>query len=191
MSSTPRQSTTAATAKTGAAPDTIHLTRWAIQSGSNVRNRGTVLIAGGDHQWDAIAEGNGPVDALFRAVDTALTGVLAGHPRLIAYDIHAVAEGPDSEGVVSVSIEPPSAATGARAMGRYSGTATSTNIIAASIEAYLQAINALLAEKQWAGATEQAGDRKEAKAAAAAGTQRRAEFDADEAQHDTTAWFER
>ena len=173
------------------AVETVHLTRWTVQSGSNVRNRGTVLIAGGDHHWDATAEGNGPVDALFRAVDTALSGVLAGSPRLIAYDIHAVAEGPDSEGIVTVSIEPPSAATGARATGRYTGTATSTNIIAASIQAYLQAINALLAEEQWAGATEQAGNRRRAKAAAAAGTQTRAEFDAEEADHDTTAWFER
>jgi len=170
---------------------TIHLTRWAIQSGSNVRNRGTVLISSGDHQWDATAEGNGPVDALYRAVDTALAGVLAGHPRLVAYDIHAVTEGPASEGVVTVAIEPPSAATGARASGRYTGTATSTNIIAASIEAYLQAINALLAEEQWAGAAEQAGNRRRAKAAAAAGSQKRAEFDEDEAHHDTTAWFER
>ena len=173
------------------AVETVHLTRWTVQSGSNVRNRGTVLIAGGDHHWDATAEGNGPVDALFRAVDAALSGVLAGSPRLIAYDIHAVAEGPDSEGVVTVSIEPPSAATGARATGRYTGTATSTNIIAASIQAYLQAINALLAEEHWAGATEQAGNRGRAKTAAAAGTQTRAEFDAEEADHDTTAWFER
>jgi 2-isopropylmalate synthase len=170
---------------------TVHLTRWTVQSGSNVRNRGTVLIAGGDHQWDATAEGNGPVDALFRAVDTALAGVLTGHPRLLAYDIHAVSEGPESEGVVTISIAPPAGAAGARAHGRYTATATSTNIIAASIEAYLEAINALLAEEHWAGATEQAGNRRRSKAAAAAGSQVRAEFDAEEAEHDTTAWFER
>ena len=170
---------------------TIHLTRWTVQSGSNVRNRGTVLIAGGDHQWDATAEGNGPVDALFRAVDTALAGVLSGHPRLLEYDIHAVSEGPESEGVVNVAIAPPAGAEGARATGRYTGTATSTNIIAASIEAYLEAINGLLAEAHWAGATDQAGNRRRAKAAAAAGAHKRAEFDAEEAEHDTTAWFER
>jgi hypothetical protein len=169
-----------------AAP-TLHLNRWTITSGSNTRSRGAVVLGAGDHAWDAVAEGNGPVDALYRAVDAALAGVLAGHPRLVAYDIHAVAEGPDSEGVVTVTIEPPAGATGARASGRYGGKATSTNIIAASIEAYLEAINALLAEEHWAGVTEEAGNRRRAKGA----TQQRAEMDEDEGHHDTTAWFER
>jgi 2-isopropylmalate synthase len=169
---------------------TLHLTRWTVQSGSNVQSRGAVVIGSGDHQWDATAEGNGPVDALFRAVDRALAEVLAGHPRLVGYDIHAVAEGPDSEGVVTVKLVPPSAATGRRATGSYTGTSTSTNIIAASIEAYLEALNGLLGEEHWAGATEVAGNRRRAKAAAAT-TQDRAEFDADEAHHDTTSWFER
>ena len=171
-----------------AGPDapTLHLNRWTIASGSNTRSRGAVVLAAGENAWDAVAEGNGPVDALYRAVDAALAGVLDGQPRLIAYDIHAVAEGPDAEGVVTVEIAPPAGATGARASGRYSGRATSTNIIAASIEAYLEAINELLAEDQWAGATEEAGNRRRAK-----GPTPRAEFDEDEGHHDTTAWFER
>jgi 2-isopropylmalate synthase len=169
----------------------LHLTRWTVQSGSNVQSRGAVVIASGDHEWDAVAEGNGPVDALYRAVDRALADVLTGHPRLLAYDIHAVAEGPDSEGVVTVKIAPPSGAAGRRGTGRYTGQAKSTNIIAASIEAYLEAVNGLLAEEHWAGATEQAGNRRRAKAAAAAGSHQRAEYDKDEANHDTTAWFER
>jgi 2-isopropylmalate synthase len=166
---------------------TLHLERWTVSSGSNVQSRGAVVIASGDHEWHGAAEGNGPVDALYRAVDSALAGVLAGNPRLVAYDIHAVAEGPEAEGVVSVEIAPPDGATGARATGRYRGTATSTNIIAASIEAYLEAINALLGEEQWAGATEEAGNRRGATRA----TQGRAEMDEDEGHHDTTAWFER
>jgi len=171
-----------------AGPDapTLHLNRWTIASGSNTRSRGAVVLAAGENAWDAVAEGNGPVDALYRAVDAALAGVLDGQPRLIAYDIHAVAEGPDAEGVVTVEIAPPAGATGARASGRYSGRATSTNIIAASIEAYLEAINELLAEDQWAGATEEAGNRRRA-----TGPTPRAEFDEDEGHHDTTAWFER
>ncbi len=177
-------------ASTGQRAPTLHLSRWTVSSGSNVRNRGAVVIASGDHAWDAVAEGNGPVDALFRAVDTALAGVLSGHPRLTAYDIHAMAEGAAAEAIVAVEIAPPDGATGARANGRYAGRATSTNIIAASIEAYLEAINGLLGEKQWAGATEQAGNRRRAKAAAAAGKQSRAEFDEDEGHHDTTGWFE-
>ena len=112
--------------------DTLHLTRWTVTSGSNANSRGAVVIAAGDHQWEASAEGNGAVDALFRAVDRALAGVLTGHPRLLSYDVHAVAEGPDAEGKVTVAIAPPSDAGGPRSSGRYVGEITSTNIIAAS-----------------------------------------------------------
>jgi len=48
-------------------------------------------------------------------------------------------------------------AEGDRANGLYNGRARSTNIIAASIEAYVEALNAMLAEAHWAGAAESAG----------------------------------
>jgi LeuA-like protein with dimerisation domain len=169
---------------------TLHLSRWTVTSGSQVQSRGAVVISSGEHQWKASAEGNGAVDALYRAVDRALAGVLTGHPRLLSYDVHAVAEGPDSEGVVTVRIAPPSGATGRRGTGSYNGEARSENIIAASVDAYIDAINRLLAEAHWAGAADSAGNRKRA-AAGAAAEGRRAELDPDEANHDTTAWFER
>ncbi len=97
-----------------------------MTSGSNVQSRGAVVIGSGDHQWDGAAEGNGPVDALFRAVDAALAGVLTGQPRLLAYDVHAVAEGPDAEGLVTVRIAPPSSAGGERASGKYTGSGRAT-----------------------------------------------------------------
>ena len=126
--------TTARTTARTAAPrppgedDTLHLTRWTVTSGSNANSRGAVVISAGDHQWQASAEGNGAVDALFRAVDRALAGVLTGHPRLLSYDVHAVAEGPDAAGKVTVAIAPPSDASGPRSSGRYVGEITSTNV---------------------------------------------------------------
>jgi len=168
----------------------LHLARWTVTSGSQVQSRGAVVIASGEHQWDAAAEGNGPVDALLRAVDRALSGVLTGQPRLIAYDVHAVAEGPESEGVVTIRIAPPASAEGARATGDYTGSSRNVNIIAASIEAYIDALNLLLAEAPWAGATEAAGNRKRA-GADAAGRAAEVELDEDAGHHDTTAWFER
>ena len=77
------------TTETTATAPTLHLTRWTVTSGSQVQSRGAVVLSSGDHQWQASAEGNGAVDALFRAVDRALSGVLAGHPRLLAYDVHS------------------------------------------------------------------------------------------------------
>ncbi len=172
-------------------PAHLHLERWTVTSGSNVQSRGAVVIASGDHQWDGAAEGNGPVDALFRAVDAALEGVLTGHPRLIAYDVHAVAEGPDAEGLVTVRLAPPSSAEGDRATGKYTGSSSDVNIIAASIEAYIAAIDRLLAEVSWQGATEAAGNRRRAKSAEVASAPRRAELDEDAAELLTSDLFER
>ena len=176
---------------TDTATPTLHLVRWTVTSGSQVQSRGAVVIASGEHQWEGSAEGNGAVDALFRAVDKALSGVLTGHPRLLSYDVHAVAEGPDAQGVVTVRIAPPSGAKGERATGDYSGEARSENIIASSVDAYIDAINALLAEEQWAGAAESAGNRKRARAAASAETAGRAKLDEEAGKIDTTEWFNR
>jgi LeuA allosteric (dimerisation) domain len=170
--------------------DTLRLARWTATSGSNARSRGAVVIASGDHEWRATSEGIGAIDALYRAVDEALAGVLTGRPRLLAFDIHALGEGTDTIGAVSVRIAPPDVA-GERGSGEYRGEARGPNIIAASIEAYIAAINLMLAEAHWEGATEAAGNRRGA--AVAAGTARQERADLDEAQvpHDTTAWFER
>ncbi len=166
---------------------TLQLTRWTVTSGSNVRSRGAVVIEAGERHWRGSAEGNGAVDALYRAVDKALVDVLAGHPRLVGYDVHAIAEGPDAEGLVSVAIEPP-AADGARGSGRYAASTQSANIIAASIEAYVGALNAMLAEAHWAGAAETAAKRRPARAPQHG---RRAELNPDAPEADNTSWFER
>jgi hypothetical protein len=155
---------------------TLHLTRWTVTSGSNVQSRGAVVIEAGDHHWRASAEGNGAVDALLKAVDAALADVLDGHPRLVGYDVHALAENSEAEGLVIVAVQPPAGAEGERAQGLYNGRARSTNIIAASIEAYMEALNAMLAESHWAGAAEEAG---KGKRGATEHHGRRAELDKD------------
>lgn len=164
----------------------LRLSRWSVTSGSSVQSRGVVVIEAGDHHWRASAMGNGAVDALLRAVDAALADVLAGHPRLVAYDVHAVAQGPDAEGEASVTILPPEGAGGAREGGRFSATVRGTNIIAASLEAYIEAINAMLADASWADAPVAAGTRHQG----APRHDHRAELDAGE-PHDPTAWFDR
>lgn len=143
-------------AQESAASPALHLTRWTVTSGSNVQSRGAVVIEAGDHHWRASAEGNGAVDALFKAVDAALADVLQGHPRLVGYDVHALAEGPEAEGLVIVAIQPPPG-EGPRSEGLYNGKSRNTNIIAASMEAYVEALNAMLAESHWADAPASAG----------------------------------
>jgi hypothetical protein len=168
---------------------TLQLARWTVTSGSNVRSRGAVVITSGDHEWRASADGNGAIDALYRAVDKALHGVLSGHPRLLAYDIHALGEGTDTIGAVTVRIAPPEAG-GERGAGEYGGEARGPNIIAASIEAYILAINEMLGEAHWSGAADAAGNRRRVGVSAGKAREQRANIDEDESQHDTVAWFE-
>ena len=81
----------------------------------------------------AEATGNGPVNALFGAVDDALQPVLGWHPTLTEYEIKAVSAGEDAQGQVLVrcrrsSDEGPGALV-------VTGHGLSTNIIEASLEA--------------------------------------------------------
>ncbi len=165
----------------------LHLARWTCSTGSNTQSRGVVVITAGDHRWQATADGNGPIAALFRAVDTAVQDVLQGHPRLLAFNVRALSEGADAEARVTIELGPPSDAEGARSEGTYAGCAESGNIIAASVESYVDAINHLLAEDHWAGATEEAGNWREAQPRAVPETQ----VDHSAGQLDSTAWFER
>ena len=168
--------------------DALHLTRWTVTSGSNVQSRGAVVIEAGAHHWQASSQGIGAVDALFKAVDRALAEILGGHPRLVSYELRALAEGPDAAGRVTLRIRPPAAAVGERGAGEYTGSAESTNIIAASIDAYVQAIGSLLEAAAWAGAAASAAEGRRGSRPASQG--RRAEFDREKARHDTTSWFE-
>ena len=174
--------------------DPVRLARWTVTSGSNSRSRGAVILDAGDHHWRASAEGNGAIDALYRAVDQALHDILDGHPRLLAWDVHALGEGTDTIGVVTLRIAPP-LVSGERGEGEYAGEARGANIIAAGLEAYLVALNAMLSEAQWQGAPEAAaettGTRARHKEAVPAGTarERRAELDEDAGEIDTVDWF--
>ncbi|HKF85819.1 MAG TPA: alpha-isopropylmalate synthase regulatory domain-containing protein [Candidatus Limnocylindrales bacterium] len=174
-----------------ATAEQVSLERWTVTSGSNANSRAAVVLHAGEHDWKASAEGTGAVDALFKAIDQALAPILGGHPRLVAYDVHALDEGPAAEGRVTVQISPPRAAEGDRADGRFSAEVASTNTIAASVEAYVDALNAMLGEQPWAGAADEAAaGRRRARTGDAAGVAT-TEYDTEAGHIDTTEWFNR
>ncbi|HVM31358.1 MAG TPA: alpha-isopropylmalate synthase regulatory domain-containing protein [Candidatus Limnocylindrales bacterium] len=177
-------STENAAAGTTAPVEHLRLVRWSASLGSNVQSRGSVVVQSGDHRWEGSAKGTGPVDALFRAVDSAMQDVLGGHPRLLSYDVHAIAEGFDAEGRVTIRIAPPEDAPGSRGQGTYEASAQSPNIVAASVEAYIEAIEQMLAEEQWAGATDAAGNFR----AAARSDDERAEYTGERPDH--SRWWQ-
>jgi hypothetical protein len=173
-------------------PASLRLLRWTMTTGSSGTARAAVVLAAGDHQWEATAEAAGAIGALYEAVDGALDEVLGGRVRLVSFDVHAIGETAGADALVELAIEPPATATGERAGGRYAGDARHVNLVAACAEAYLAAIRALLADDAWAGATEAAGNARlaelRARAERAGG---RAELDESQAEDLGGSLFDR
>jgi len=122
-------------------PQAVRLEGWNVTSSHGGKATGMVSLVVGDEERAQAAIGNGPVDALFEAVDAALQPVFGWHPVLEAYEIKAVSGGEDAQGRVLVRCRR-STDEGPGAL-IVSGHGLSTNIIEASIEAYLVAVNKL------------------------------------------------
>jgi 2-isopropylmalate synthase len=110
-----------------------------------------VSLKGPDGIISTEASGTGPVDATYKAIDE----LVKAPSELLEYSVHAVTEGIDALGQVSVRV----AAGGERqprANPQYEGTAArifhgygaDTDVIAASAKAYLGALNRLLGALQ-------------------------------------------
>jgi LeuA allosteric (dimerisation) domain len=170
----------------------LRLVRWTMTTGSSGTARAAVVLAAGDHQWEATADAPGAISALYEAVDSALEAVLGGRVRLVSFDVHAIGETARADALVELAVGPPATATGQRAAGRYPGNARHVNLVAACAEAYLAAIRALLADEAWAGATETAGNARlaelRARAERAGG---RAEIDESQAEDLGGSLFDR
>lgn len=120
----------------------VQLVDWSISSGKGGTAKGAVSLLINGQAVEAMAEGNGPVNALFVAVDKAVEPVVGWHPALSEYEIRAVSEGEDAQGAVMVrarrSIDPEETAD------TVNGHGLSTNIIEASLEAYLAGLEKLI-----------------------------------------------
>jgi 2-isopropylmalate synthase len=122
-------------------PRSVELLGWSVSSASGGHSVGSVSLVVAGEAKAANETGNGPVNALFKAVDEAVRPVLHWAPVLTEYEIKAVSAGEDAQGQVLVrcrrsSDEGPGALV-------VTGHGLSTNIIEASLEAYLTAANKL------------------------------------------------
>jgi hypothetical protein len=122
----------------------LSIERWSATSGSERGSRANLVLAGGGHQWRAHADGNGAIDALMRAVDRALEPLLGAGVELATYDVHATGAGHESAASIAVSVRPRDEADGPL----YPGRATHENVLDASVAAYVDAINTLLADRE-------------------------------------------
>ena len=120
----------------------VRLDGWSVTSSHGGSSRGHVALTLRGDAVTAESEGNGPVDALFGAVDGAIEPTLGWYPVLTDYEIRAVSGGEDAQGQVMVRARRSSDAQDTT--DTVTGHGLSTNIIEASLEAYLAALEKLL-----------------------------------------------
>jgi 2-isopropylmalate synthase len=122
-------------------PASVVMTGWNVTSSHEGKASGSVSVSVNGESRSAEGTGNGPVDALFSAVDEVLQTALGWHPVLSEYEIKAVSAGEDAQGQVLVRCRRSSDAGENPLI--VSGHGLDTNIIEASLEAYLIAVNKL------------------------------------------------
>jgi len=123
--------------------DAISVERWSATSGSDRPSRANLILIGGGHRWRANASGNGAVDALMRAADSALSPLLGEGVVLVSYDVHAAGVGHEAKASIAVGVRRREDADGPI----YAGRAVHDNVLQASLDAYIDAVGALLADE--------------------------------------------
>jgi len=99
------------------------------QTGTKPSARLSMSVDGKEHSVEA--EGDGPVDAAFKAIEELVNS----GTRLKLYSVNAITQGTDSQGEVTVRLEQDNVIV--------NGNGADTDIIVASVKAYLNALNLL------------------------------------------------
>jgi 2-isopropylmalate synthase len=118
-------------------PQTWTLLSLQTTSGGQTRPTAVVRLQKGDEISEDVALGNGPIDAVYMAIER-ITGVTLS---LQDYLVRSVTHGGDAIGEATVHV---STEDGEEAVGR----AADTDVVQASAAAYLNAINRLLVREQ-------------------------------------------
>ena len=117
------------------APSTYHFETYTTTS-SNISSAMTqIVLKNNDEIICGVSAGDGPIDSAFRAIEQCV----GHHYELDDYQVQSVTEGKEALGSALVRL---------RYNGKlYSGNGTSTDIIAASIRAYINALNKIVFEE--------------------------------------------
>ena len=124
-------------------PQLVELEHWAAASRQGESSSGNVSLFYEGRTFRAFAGGNGPVDAVLSAVDNALEQIISGRPQLVDYQLRSVGSGEDAQGEATVKIANPASEGDAPEI--FTGHGLSTNVVEASLRAYLAAVNKLIA----------------------------------------------
>ena len=117
------------------APSTYHFETYTTTS-SNISSAMTqIVLKKNEEIICGVSSGDGPIDSAFRAIEQCI----GHHYELDDYQVQSVTEGKEALGSALVRL---------RVGGKlYSGNGTSTDIIAASIRAYINALNKIVFEE--------------------------------------------
>jgi len=116
-------------------PSAYKLISYIINNGNIITASAHIVLERDGETLESIELGDGPIDASFIAIDK----IVGSHYELDDFQIQAVTEGKEAMGSAVVKL---------RSGGKlYSGNGISTDIIGASIRAYLNAINKIVYEE--------------------------------------------
>ncbi len=116
-------------------PATYKAISYVINNGNIISSSAQITLEKNGERMQGICIGDGPIDAAFRAIDS----IIGVHYELDGFQISAVTEGKEAMGSAVVKL---------RNEGKlYSGNGISTDIIGASIKAYVGAINKIAYEE--------------------------------------------
>lgn len=116
-------------------PSTYILENYVINSGNIISASAQITLAKNGEKMQGISIGDGPIDAAFNAI----TGIIGHGYELDDFQIQSVTEGTEAMGSAIVRL---------RSDGKlYSGGGISTDILGASIKAYINAVNKIVYEE--------------------------------------------
>ena len=117
------------------APSTYHVENYTTSCGNLTSSMSQVTLRCGDEILRGVSTGDGPIDSVFRAIEQCI----GHHYELDDFQIQAVTEGKEALGSALVRL---------RNNGKlYAGNGSSTDIVAASIRAYINALNKIVYEE--------------------------------------------
>mgnify|MGYP003304951455 CR=1 FL=1 len=117
------------------APSTYHLESYTTNSSNVTGAMSQITLKCDGEIMCGVSTGDGPIDSVFRAIEQCI----GHHYELDDFQVQAVTEGKEALGSAVVRL---------RNNGKlYSGNGTSTDIVAASIRAYINALNKIVFEE--------------------------------------------
>ncbi len=116
-------------------PATYQLKNYVVNSGNIITASAQITLEKDGKTMQGVSIGDGPIDAAFLAVEQ----IIGHHYELDDFQIQSVTEGKEAMGQAVVKL---------RSDGKlYSGNGISTDIIGASIRAYINAVNKIVYEE--------------------------------------------